>query len=44
MRLCTDIHGAQMINPTNISDPLTFTLAPPRLTFVDFSEMSLTIR
>lgn len=26
---CTDIHGTQRTNPTDLGDPLTFPLAPP---------------
>ncbi len=29
VKVCTDIHNAQMINHNNFGDPLTFHLAPP---------------
>ncbi len=29
LKFCTDIHGAQRINPNDFGDPLTFPLAPP---------------
>ncbi len=29
MEFCTDNHGPQRINPTDVGGPLTFHLAPP---------------
>lgn len=29
IQFSTDIHGLQMMNPTDVSSPLTFLLAPP---------------
>ncbi len=29
LKLRTDIHGLQMMNPNDFGDPLTFPLAPP---------------
>lgn len=40
MKFGTHVHCAQMMNPTNFSDPLTFLLALLRITFV-MSEMSI---
>lgn len=29
MKICIGIHGPQRMNPTDLSDPLTFPFAPP---------------
>ncbi len=40
MKLCTDIHGPQRINPKDFSDPLTFSAAPSEAGILDWSKMS----
>lgn len=40
-KVCTDIHGAQRINPSALGDHLTFQLAPPEAqSFHLFNEIS----
>lgn len=40
MKLCTNFHGSQRMNPTDFVDPLTFPPVPSWFTFVILSEMS----
>lgn len=41
MKLCTNFHGSQRMNPTDFVDPLTFPPVPSWFTFVILSKMSI---